>query len=90
MASVSLRDPKVLRLIVTGLLGAGAIYVFFATAYLPVNYPVASAKIKDLKADFEKKSNDLSRPSSRRSTSATRWPRSCSRPRRRCRACCAG
>ena len=61
MASFSLRDPKTLRLIVTGLLGAGAVYVFFATPYLPVNYSVATAKIKDLKADFEKKSNDLAR-----------------------------
>jgi type IV pilus assembly protein PilO len=57
----SLRDPKTIRLIITGLLGAGAIYVFFATPYTPVNYPVATAKIKDLKADFEKKSNDLAR-----------------------------
>ena len=61
MASFSLRDPKTLRLIATGLMGAGAIYVFLATPYLPVNYPVAQAKIKDLKADFEKKSNDLAR-----------------------------
>ena len=57
----SLRDPKTLRLIVTGLLGGAAIYVFLATPYLPVNYPVAAAKIKDLKADYEKKSNDLAR-----------------------------
>lgn len=61
MASFSLRDPKTIRLIVTGLLGAGVIYGFFATPYLPVNYPVAAGKIKVLKADFEKKSNDLSR-----------------------------
>jgi type IV pilus assembly protein PilO len=61
MASFSLRDPKTIRLIVTGALGAGAIYLFFATTYLPVNYPVATVKIKELKADFEKKSNDLSR-----------------------------
>jgi type IV pilus assembly protein PilO len=61
MATFSLRDPNTLRLIVTGLLGAGAIYVFLATPYLPVNYPVAAAKIKDLKADYEKKSNDLAR-----------------------------
>jgi type IV pilus assembly protein PilO len=57
----SLRDPKTLRLIGVGILGAGAMYVFLATPYLPVNYPVAAAKIKDLKADFEKKSNDLNR-----------------------------
>jgi type IV pilus assembly protein PilO len=57
----SLRDPKTLRLIVTGILGGAAVYVFLATPYLPVNYPVANAKIKDLKADFEKKSNDLAR-----------------------------
>ena len=57
----SLRDPKTLRLIATVILGGAAVYVFLATPYLPVNYPVANAKIKDLKADFEKKSNDLAR-----------------------------
>ena len=57
----NLRDPKTVRLVLTGALGAGAIYVFFATSYLPINYPVAAAKIKTLKADFEKKSNDLAR-----------------------------
>jgi len=57
----SLRDPKTLRLIVTVILGGAAVYVFLATPYLPVNYTVANAKIKDLKADFEKKSNDLAR-----------------------------
>ena len=57
----SLRDPKTLRLIGTVILGGAAVYVFLMTSYLPVNYPVASAKIKDLKADFEKKSNDLAR-----------------------------
>lgn len=61
MASFSLRDPRTQGLIITGLLGAGAIYVFFATTLLPINYPVAAAKIKDLKSDFEKKSNDLAR-----------------------------
>ena len=57
----SLRDPKTLRLIASAILGGAAVYVFLATPYLPVNYPVANAKIKDLKADFEKKSNDLAR-----------------------------
>ena len=57
----SLRHPKTLRLIATVILGGAAVYVFLATPYLPVNYPVANAKIKDLKADFEKKSNDLAR-----------------------------
>src|SRR5689334_4687598 len=57
----SLRDPKTLRLIVVGILGGAAVYVFLATPYLPVNYPVADAKIKELKSDFEKKSNDLNR-----------------------------
>ena len=61
MASFNLRDPRTQGLIMTGLLGAGAIYVFFATTLLPINYPVAAAKIKDLKSDFEKKSNDLAR-----------------------------
>ena len=57
----SLRDPKTLRLIGTVILGGAAVYVFLMTPYLPVNYPVAAAKIKDLKADFDKKSNDLAR-----------------------------
>lgn len=61
MASVNLRDPRVQGALITGLLGAGALYVFFATAYVPINYPVNDAKIKELKADFEKKSNDLNR-----------------------------
>jgi type IV pilus assembly protein PilO len=61
MASLNLRDPRVQGALVTGLLGAGALYVFFATSYVPINYPVNAAKIKDLKADFEKKSNDLTR-----------------------------
>jgi type IV pilus assembly protein PilO len=61
MASFNLRDPKTLRKIGAGVVGAGAIYVFFATSVLPVNFPVASERIKGLKADFEKKSNDLAR-----------------------------
>ena len=61
MASFNLRDPKTVRLVLAGLAGAGAIYVFFATPLLPVNYPVASDRIKELKGDFEKKSNDLAR-----------------------------
>ena len=61
MASFSLRDPRTQGLLITGVLGAAAIYVFFATPVLPINYPVAAAKIKDLKADYEKKSNDLAR-----------------------------
>jgi Tfp pilus assembly protein PilO len=61
MASFNLRDPQTQGLIMTGLLGAGAIYVFFATTLLPINYPVAAVKIKELKSDFEKKSSDLAR-----------------------------
>jgi type IV pilus assembly protein PilO len=61
MASFNLRDPRVQGGIITGLLGAGALYVFFATSYVPLTYPVNDAQIKVLKADFEKKSNDLAR-----------------------------
>ena len=59
--AINLRDPRIQGGIVTGLLGAGALYVFFATSYVPVTYPVNAAKIKEMKADFEKKSNDLAR-----------------------------
>ena len=61
MASLNLRDPRVQGGLISGLLGAGALYVFFATSYVPVTYPVNAEKIKSLKADFEKKSNDLAR-----------------------------
>jgi type IV pilus assembly protein PilO len=61
MASFNLRDPKTQRLILTGFLGAGSLYVFFATPWVPINYPVAAEQIKVIKADFEKKSNDLAR-----------------------------
>ncbi len=61
MASLNLRDPRVQGALISGILGAGALYVFFATSYLPVTYPVNAVKINELKADFEKKSNDLAR-----------------------------
>ena len=61
MPPLNLRDPRVQASLFTGLLGAGARYVFFATTYVPINYPVNDARIKELKADFEKKSNDLAR-----------------------------
>jgi type IV pilus assembly protein PilO len=61
MASINLRDPRVQGGIITGLLGSGALYVFFATSYVPFTYPVNAAKIKEIKVDYEKKSNDLAR-----------------------------
>jgi len=61
MASLNLRDPGTQASIITGLLGAGALYVFFATTYVPFTYPVNSTKIGELKATFDKKSNDLDR-----------------------------
>ena len=61
MASLNLRDPRVQGSLITGLLGAGALYVFFATTYVPFTYPVNATKIGELKANFEKKANDLAR-----------------------------
>ena len=61
MASLNLRDPGTQASIVTGLLGAGALYVFFATTYVPFTYPVNSTKIEELKTTYDKKSNDLAR-----------------------------
>ena len=61
MAAPNLRDPRVQGSLITGLLGAGALYVFFATTYVPFTYPVNSTKIGELKSTFEKKSNDLNR-----------------------------
>jgi len=61
MAAPNLRDPRVQGSLISGLLGIGALYVFFATTYVPFTYPVNSTKINELKATFEKKSNDLAR-----------------------------
>lgn len=61
MATVNLRDPKVQRGIFVCMLAGGALYVFLATTWLPVNYPVAAAHIRALRGDYEKKSNDLAR-----------------------------
>ncbi len=61
MASLNLRDPGTQGSIITGLLGVGALYVFFATTYVPFTYPVNATKIGELKATFDKKSNDLDR-----------------------------
>src|SRR5439155_11542053 len=44
-----------------GLGAAAALYVFFATPILPLDYPVAAQKLKELRSDYEKKSNDLAR-----------------------------
>jgi len=43
MASINLRDPRVQGALITGLLGAGALYVFFAalTGYVTGTYVVA-------------------------------------------------
>lgn len=61
MASLNLRDPRVQGSLITGLLGAGALYVFFATTYVPFTYPVNTTKLVELKGTFDKKSNDLAR-----------------------------
>jgi hypothetical protein len=53
MASFSLRDPKVQRMLIAGIVGAGSLYVFFGTTLLPVTYPVAAEQIQGLKADYE-------------------------------------
>jgi type IV pilus assembly protein PilO len=59
--AINLRDPKHVRTALAIVFGLGASYVFFMTPVLPVNFPVADGKIKELKGDFEKKSNDLAR-----------------------------
>ena len=59
--SINLRDPQTRNLILVGLLVGGGLYTFFATPLVPFGYQPTAQRIGELKADFEKKSNDLAR-----------------------------
>jgi len=59
--SINLRDPQTRNLVLVALLVGSGLYAFFATPWVPFGYQPTSHRISELKADFEKKSSDLSR-----------------------------
>src|SRR5438093_7477025 len=61
MASLDLRNPIVQKIILTGMLVAGVVGVFFFTHFLPFNYQVQQARLDALKAEYEQKSTELAR-----------------------------
>jgi type IV pilus assembly protein PilO len=61
MANIDLRSPAVQKTLLSALLCAGVLAVFFFTHLLPFGYPNQDEKLGVLKADFEKKSTELAR-----------------------------
>jgi type IV pilus assembly protein PilO len=61
MPNIDLKNPGMQKLILTAVLAAGVVGVFFFTHFLPFSFPVQSEKIALLKADFEHKNTELAR-----------------------------
>lgn len=58
---VNLKDSKTRNLILTAFLAGAGLYLFFGTEYIPFAFQPTAKRIQALRADYEKKSNDLSR-----------------------------
>lgn len=58
---INLRDSKTRNLILTALMVAGGLYLFFFSELVPFAYKPTAARIQAMRADYEKKSSDLSR-----------------------------
>ncbi|HET9328711.1 MAG TPA: type 4a pilus biogenesis protein PilO [Candidatus Eisenbacteria bacterium] len=61
MAAVDFKNQATLRIILCGMLAAGALGVFFFTHFLPFGYPNRAEQLAELKATYEKKSTELAR-----------------------------
>ncbi|HTO90921.1 MAG TPA: type 4a pilus biogenesis protein PilO [Candidatus Sulfotelmatobacter sp.] len=61
MANVDLRNPVVQKALLSLLVAAGVLGVFYFTHLLPFGYPAQSERIDALKADYEKKAAELAR-----------------------------
>lgn len=59
--AIDLKNPGVLRLILSILLSGTLLGLFFFTHFLPINFPVQQERLTALKADYEKKSTELAR-----------------------------
>lgn len=61
MPNLDLKNPTVQKTILSGILSAGLLGVFFFTHLLPFGYPNQQEKLNTLKSEFERKSTDLAR-----------------------------
>lgn len=61
MANVDMKSPAVQKLVLTVLLAAGALGVFFFTHLVPFGFPNSRDRLTSLEKDFEKKSTELAR-----------------------------
>jgi type IV pilus assembly protein PilO len=61
MPNVDLKNPTVQKVVLSGLLSAGLLGVFFFTHLLPFGYPNQKEKVDTLKSEFERKQTDLAR-----------------------------
>jgi len=61
MAAIDLRSPGVQKMLLSVVLAAGVMAVFFLTHFLPFGYPNQSEKLNKLKAEYEQKSTELAR-----------------------------
>ncbi len=61
MPNLDLKNPTLQKTILSGLLAAGVLGVFFFTHLVPFGYRNQQERLTVLKADFERKSTDLAR-----------------------------
>lgn len=61
MANIDFKHPGTQKVVLSVLLAAGVVAVFFFTHYLPFSYPNQRDRLAVLKADYEKKSTELAR-----------------------------
>src|SRR2546426_5403406 len=61
MDKLDLKNPTVQKLVLSVLLAAAVLGVFFFTHLLPFGYPNGRERLEALKADYEKKSTELQR-----------------------------
>jgi type IV pilus assembly protein PilO len=58
---VNLKDSKTRTLILTVFLTGAGLYLFFGTEYIPFAFQPTAKRIQGLRAEYERKSSDLSR-----------------------------
>ncbi|MEO5618950.1 MAG: type 4a pilus biogenesis protein PilO [Candidatus Eisenbacteria bacterium] len=61
MANVDLRNPVVQKAVLSILMAAAVLGIFFFSHLVPFSFPVQRERISELKADFEKKQTELAR-----------------------------
>jgi type IV pilus assembly protein PilO len=61
MANLDLKSPGLQKLLLAFLLSGGALGVYFFSSLLPVTFPKGSARISELKSQFDQKSAELAR-----------------------------